>query len=308
MFLTTAKRILKSGFFNFWRNGFVSLSSVLIMVVTLFVIGSIIFLGAVFDFSLATLRDKVDINVYFVTSAPEEEILTIKKGLETLPEVSSISYVSREVALANFKERHKDDEFTLQALDELEENPLGASLNIKAKEPSQYEGIAQYLQSENILSTAGTPIIDKINYFQNKVAIDRLSKIVDSATQLGFFLMLILGIISILITFNTIRLVIYISREEINVMRLVGASDFYVQGPFIVGGMLYGFIAAILTLLMFYPLSFWLGSFTTSFFVGLNMFEYYLRHFLTFFAAIVGSGVLIGAVSSYLAVTRYLKK
>ena len=308
MLLTTAKRILKSGFFNFWRNGFVSLSSVLIMVITLFVIGSIIFLGAIFDFSLTALRDKVDINVYFITSAPEEEVLAVKKALETLPEVSLITYESREVALAHFKESHKDDQFILQGLDELEDNPLGAKLNIKAKQPSQYEGIATYLQSENILSKAGAPIIDKINYFQNKIAIDRLSQITKSATRLGFALMIVLGIISILITLNTIRLVIYISREEINVMRLVGASDFYVQGPFIVGGMLYGFIAAIITLLFFYPLSFWLGGVTESFFGGLNVFQYYLHNFLQFFVTIVGSGICIGAISSYLAVTRYLRK
>lgn len=308
MFLTNTKRILKSGFFNFWRNGFVSLSSVLIMVVTLFVIGSVIFLSAILDSSLQALREKVDVNVYFVTAAEEDDILSLQSSLESLPEVASITYVSREDALLRFRERHKDDQFTIQALDELSDNPLGASLNIKAKEPSQYEGIAQFLQGENILSKEGQPIVDNINYFQNKAAIDSLTRILDSAERLGFALTIVLVIISILITLNTIRLVIYISREEINVMRLVGASNSYVRGPFVVGGIMYGLIAAVLTLVIFYPVSFWLGDVTEQFFIGVNIFDYYLSNFGQIFFIIMGAGALIGAVSSYLAVMRYLQK
>lgn len=308
MFLTTTKRILKSGFFSFWRNGFVSLSSVLIMVVTLSVIGSIIFLGAVLDSTLTEIRNKVDVNVYFVTSAAEEDILSIKANIETLPEVEEITYVSREQALEDFKERHKDDQFTIQALEELTDNPLGAVLNIRAKEPSQYEGIAKFLEGDNVLSNGGTPLVDKINYFQNKAAIDRLTKIINSADKLGFALTIVLAVISILITFNTIRLVIYISREEIGVMRLVGASGSYVRGPFVVGGMIYGLVAGIITLILFYPITFWLGGVTEGFFIGLNVFQYYLANFGQIFLIIITSGIAIGAISSYLAVMRYLNK
>ncbi|MDP2704903.1 MAG: permease-like cell division protein FtsX [Patescibacteria group bacterium] len=308
MFLTTTKRILKSGFFSFWRNGFVSLSSVLIMVVTLSVIGSIIFLGAILDSTLTEIRNKVDVNVYFVTSAAEDDILSIKARLETLPEVNEVTYVSREQALEDFKERHKDDQFTIQALEELTDNPLGAVLNIRASEPSQYEGVAKFLEGDNILSKEGSPIVDKINYFQNKAAIDRLTKIINSADKLGFVLTIVLVIISVLITFNTIRLVIYISREEIGVMRLVGASGSYVRGPFVVGGIIYGFVAAIITLILFYPITFWLGDITAGFFIGLNVFEYYLSNFGQMFLVIVTSGIVIGALSSYLAVMRYLNK
>ena len=125
--------------------------------------------------------------------------------------------------MENFKLVHENDQITLQALEELGDNPLEASLNIKAKEPSQYEGIANFLNEENILSSAAK-IIDKINYFENKVAIDKLSRIIDSAERLGLALSLALVIVSVVITFNTIRLTIYISREEISVMQLVGAS------------------------------------------------------------------------------------
>jgi cell division transport system permease protein len=308
MIWTNTKRIIRSGFFSFWRNGFVSLSSVLVMVVTLFVIGSTIFSGAILGSTLNEIKNKVDINVYFFNTATEEDILSLKKNIEQLPEViPPVIYVSREESLANFKTRHQNDQFTLQALDELGDNPLGATLNIKAKDPSQYENIAQFLQSKSVLSADGTNIIDKVSYAQNKEAIDRLSKIIASANSLGFALTIFLIVISFLITFNTIRLVIYMSRDEISVMRLVGASAGYIRGPFFVAGAIYGFISGITTLIIFYPVTLWLGDKTANFFVGLNIFHYYTSNFGQIFLIIVGSGIVIGAISSYLAVRKYLK-
>ncbi|MEQ1561110.1 MAG: permease-like cell division protein FtsX [Nitrospira sp.] len=302
------KRVARSGFYSFWRNRFVSLSSVFVLTVTLFVIGSIIFSGAILKTTLDQIRSKVDINVYFVRDASEDSILSLKKSLEALPEVAPpIVYISKEEALANFKSRHQNDEITLQALDELGENPLGATLNIKAKDPAQYEGIAHFLQTKNTVSIDGSSIIDKVNYYQNKDAIDRLTKIISSASRLGFILTIFLIIISILITFNTLRLVIFMSRDEISVMRLVGASTNYIRGPFFIAGAMYGAVSAVFTLILFYPLTIWLGGTTENFFVGLNIFHYYTSNFGQIFLIIVGSGVAIGAVSSFLAVRKYLK-
>src|SRR3989338_31121 len=247
------KRVITSGFFNFWRNGFISLSSILVMMVTLFVIVATIFSGAILSSTLQEIRDKVDINVYLVRSANENDILELKKNIEQLPEVLlPVVYVSRDLALANFKKRHENDQFTLQALDELGENPLGATLNIKAKDPSQYEGIINFfgLNGSDCSSLESKfSIVDKVNYCQNKEAINRLTSIINSANRLGVILTIFLIIISILITFNTLRLVIYMSRDEISVMRLVGASTNYIRGPFFVAGAIYGFISAILTLI-----------------------------------------------------------
>ena len=302
----TIKRVIKSGFYNFWRNGFVSLSSVLVMVVTLFVIGSIIFSGAVFRTTLRTIQDKVDINVYFVQPATEADILKLKKNLEQLPEVQlPVVYISRDQALQNFKSRHQNDQFTLQALDELGSNPLGATLNVKAKDPSQYQSIADFLNNQT--SSDGTTIIDKVNYYQNKDAIDHLTQIIINANRLGFALTIFLIVISILITFNTLRLVIYMSRDEISVMRLVGASTGYIRAPFFVAGALYGFVSGIITLIIFYPLTLWIGNSTENFFVGLNVFQYYTSNFGQIFLIIVLSGIAIGSISSFLAVRKYLR-
>lgn len=306
MFWVNVKRVIRSGFVSFWRNGFVSLASVLIMAVTLFVIGSVIFLLATLNSSLDQLKDKVDINVYFLTAAPEQDILSLKASLEALPEVKSVSYTSRETALANFKDRHQNDALTLQALSELPDNPLGGVLNVKAVDPSQYEAIANFLKSDSALSKNNQTIIDKINYYDNRTAIDRLARMIVSAQKLGFAMSLVLVLLSIIISFNTIRLAIFIARDEISVMRLVGASRRYIGGPFIVSGILYGIGAGVVTLVIFYPLTYWLGTATENFFGGLNIFRYYIANFGQIFGILMVSGICIGAVSSFLAVRRYL--
>jgi cell division transport system permease protein len=307
MFRMKLKRILRTGFFNFWRDSTVTLASVLVMIVTLLVIGLISFSSAILDTTLAELKNKIDINVTFITSASEEDILNIKHTIESLPEVLLTTYISRDEALILFKERHSNDQAILSALDELSDNPLGAVLNIRARDPSQYASVADFLESDNVLSSNGLPIIDRVNYFQNKAAIDKLTRIIASADRLGFISMFFLIIISVLIAFNTIRLTIYLARDEISVMRLVGASTTYIRGPFMVVGIIYGVVAGILTLILLLPLTYWLGNTTENFFIGLNIFSYYLRHFLEIAFIIMASGVCIGAVSSALAIRKYLK-
>lgn len=308
MFWLNTKRILRSGFVSFWRNGFVSLSSVLVMTVTLFTLGSLLFLGAILESSLDQLREKVDVNVYFVPDAPEDDIFALQRSLEDLPEVETISYTSREEALAAFRERHADDQLTIQALDELSENPLGANLSIQAKETSQYESIANFLDNAGAVSSeTGDPIIDTVNFFQNRAAIEKLTEIINASERFGTIVILILAISSILITFNTIRLAIYTSRDEVAVMRLVGASNWYIRGPFVINGIMYGIGAAFVTLVLFYPLTLSLGPVTESFFGNINIFQYYLENFTRIFLIILAAGVGLGAISSYLAVRKYLK-
>ncbi len=304
--LINTKRIIRSAIASFWRSRGVSLSAILAVSVTLLVFGTLIFSNAALDSVLLQIKNKVDVNVFFTTSAPEEEVLALKDSLEKLPEVGSIEYISREEALEKFKKKHEGDQVILRTLEELEGNPLGAVLNIQAKETNQYESIAGFLDGENVLSGDRAVIIDKVNYYQNKVVIDRLTKIIKATEKIGFALTLILVVMSIVITFNTIRLVIYISREEIAIMRLVGASSKYVQGPFVVGGMIYGIISSFLTLILFFPLTFYLGDFSEKIF-GINMFDYYMENFIDIVLTIIVSGIILGVVSSYLAVRKYLK-
>ena len=307
MFFIKIKRIIVSGYRNFTRSGFTSVASILIMTITLFVITSLIFIQAALNSSLNDIKEKVDVTIYFVSGADESSIKNIEIALKSLPEVKDITYTSQDQALVQFKDRHSNDYLTLQALDELNQNPLGASLNVKAKDPSQYESIAKYFESENTLSRGALTIIDKIDYHQNKIVIDRLTSIINGAKKLGFAVSLILVLISIIITFSTIRLIIYMSREEINVMKLVGAGGRYIRGPFIVSGVLVGIIASLVTIILFIPVSIWLGNQMTDF-VGINLYTYYKVNFVQLFIIILGSGITIGAISSTFAIHRYLRK
>jgi cell division transport system permease protein len=307
MLWISIKRIWRSGLNSFKRGGIVSWAPIIIMTSTLFVIGSLIFLSASFNFLLESLKNKVDITVYFVPDASEDEILSIAEKVRQRPEVLSAEYVSREEALNRFKIEHADDELILQSLDVLGENPLGANLNIKAKEIAQLESIASFLQTDNVLSSSGTNIIDNVNYYRNKDVISRLTKIIGAIETLSFFVILLFVFLSILITFNTVTLAIYSSKDEIGVMRLVGASDKHVRGPFVVQGMIMGAVATVVVLIIFYPLTLWLGPITEYAFAGLNILDYYLGNFFQFFFILILSGVGLGALSSYLAVRKHIR-
>lgn len=304
--ITSLKRIIRSGFVGFWRNAFVSLSAIFVITVTLTVVGGMMLFGQLLDASLVQVRDKVDINVYMVTEASEEAITELQISLKSLPDVREVVYTSREEALAQFRERHKNDELTIQALEELGDNPLGATLSIRAKETSQYESIAAFLDQYRETESPDTPLIDRINFNQNKEAIDKLTRIIETVEQTSYIAMLVLVASSVLIAFNTIRLTIYTSREEIGVMRLVGASNMFIRGPFVLQGVMYGLLSGVLTLLILYPVVLWLGPGTEAFF-SFNIFEYFVTNFGYLFFVLVGSGVVLGTVSSTLAIARYLR-
>ena len=303
----SAKRIARYGLIGFIRNGFVSLAAVLIMTITLFVLASVVIFGAALQSTLEQLTENVDVTVYFLADAPEKDVMDIKTSLEALPEVALVTYTTSEEAFAAFRERHKNDRLTIQALDELEDNPLGASLGVRAKQTSQYESIATFLESRQALGDSVGASIDKVNFSQNKAAIDRLTTIIQTSERVGYVVALILALSSLLIAFNTIRLAIYTARDEIGVMNLVGAGHWYVRGPFMVAGILYGVVSGLLVLLFLYPITLWLGPGSERFLGTFNVFTYYTSSFFLLFLIIMGSGVALGALSSYLAVRRYLR-
>jgi cell division transport system permease protein len=275
------------------------------MTVALFVIGATMMIDKLLAVSLENIQDKVDINVYFVVEAEQSAIDGLKTALSQLPDVEEVTFTSSEEALAEFTERHKNDETIMQGLEELGDNPLGATLSIRAKETSQYESINQFLQDQQALEDPQNPLIDEVNFVKNKQAIDKLTSIIDAVERSTFITMIVLVCASVLITFNTIRLAIYTTREEISVMRLVGASNSFIRGPFMLQGVMYGVAAGVLALLILYPLVLWIGPETEAFF-QFNLFTYFVQDFFRIFMTLVGAGVALGIVSSLLAVTRYL--
>lgn len=299
--ITTLVRIIRYGFQSFWRNGWLSAATIMVMVLALLVFVGLLLFKVVTNSAIGTLQDKIDISVYFKQGLSEDEILKIQKSTESLSEVKSVEYISRDKALAVFKSKHSADATIGKALDELNDNPLPASLNVKAKNPKDYEKIASYLQNNKLKDS-----IDKVTYGQNQLAITRLIKIADTANAAGLIMTLILAFIATVVTFNTVRLAIYSSREEIGIMRLVGASNTYIRGPYLVEGILYGLISAVLAIIIIAPLVQLSAPYIFALIPELNLSVYFYSHLISLLGYSILAGIILGTFSSYIAIRRYL--
>src|SRR3989338_8596834 len=185
---TVISRIIQYGMKNFWRNGLLSTTTVVVMLLALLVSMGLIIFSYVTDRAVASLQDKIDISVYFKTTAPEDEILNIKSSLESMAEVKNVEYISSAQALEIFKSKHSEDQAISQAVNELNPTPLDPSLNIKAKQTSQYAKIADYFNSPDLAK-----YIDSVSYAKNQTAIDRLNIIVQNVGRGGFVLTLVMA-------------------------------------------------------------------------------------------------------------------
>ena len=317
MIFTTFKRITRTGFVSFWRNGFLSFAAIVVITLSLLTLGGLIFAGAFGRSLLDQVKNQVDINVYFSLTAQEPDILALQTEVNSLAEVASTTYVSRDQTLAAFQEKWQDNTLIMQGLQELGTNPFPASLNIKAKDPGQYGGIARYLDNKNPVDASGSPIIDKINYEENKIVIDRLSKIIPTVEQTGTILAILFALVAAIVVFNTIRLITYTARDELAVMKLVGASNVYVRGPLVVAGIMYGALSALITLVVLAAGAYWSDALilrvagvdvAQNFAFAINVFSrYFTSNFTELFVVIMGAGVLLGGLSSYIAARRYLR-
>lgn len=300
--ITSLVRIIRFGFQNFVRNGLLSVATVAIVSLTLIMILSLVFFDKISATAIQSLQDKIDISVYFKLETADEDILELERRLSALEEVKSVEFVSREKALATFKERHADDAEITQALEELGDNPLLASLNIKATDPDKFKVIAAYLENE-----AFTDLIDRVTYSENRLAIERLSRFIRTFQSVGFGITIVLSLIAVLITFNTVRLAIYSNREELSVMRLVGAANSFINGPYVVDGILYGAIAAIVSILIAIPAIHFADPKILALIPEMNLKSYFYGGLAKLLLFQLGIGAALGAFSSIIAVRKYLK-
>jgi len=300
--LTTLFRIIKYGFLGFWRNGWLSTATLSIIVLALLVFEGLIISNVLTKTALTSLQEKIDISVYFKSNTSEDDILKIKKSLESLAEVKGVEYISRDRALEIFKERHKDDPTITQSLEELKENPLLASLNIKAHNPKEYVTIADHLEKADFKVW-----FEKVTYAQNAIVIERLGRIIDTAEKGGLILIIFLALIAVLITFNTIRLAIYSSREEIGIMRLVGASNSFIRGPYVVEGIIYGLVAGILSVIIAAPIVYFVSPYVKIFISEMNLWLYFTSNLIGILGYQLLFGVGLGVISSVIAIRKYLR-
>lgn len=304
---TLFKRIFKSGALNFFRNKTVSISSVAILTTTLIIIGIFFFFRGIFDYTLAQIKDKVDIKIYVKLDASDEQIATLKQKIITLPEVKTVSLTSKEEALNEFKEKHSNDATTMQALEELNSNPFGAVLTVVAQDTSGYESIAETLDSGSQFLGDSSSIISTMNYYELKSSIDKLNNIVNWINTIGYWVTLIFIIMSSLIIFNTIRLSIFIYKDEISVMRLVGASNLYIRGPFLIESTIYAVVSSLFAMLLFFPITYYVAKKTSIFLNGLNIYNYYLTNFFSLLGLLLLVSLVLATISSILATRKYLK-
>jgi cell division transport system permease protein len=301
--ITILSRIVRYGLDNFWRNGILSTATVVIMALALFVFHALILFGYITNQAVFSVQEKIDISVYFKSTASEDQILSVKESIESLSEVKSVEYVSRDAALTEFKDTHKDDPTLSQAINELSANPLLASLNIKAKDSSKYADIAAKLSASSAISD----LVESITYSKNQGVIERLNAIIRTINRVGFFLTLILASIACLMVLSTIWLAIFSNREEIAIMRVVGASNAFVRGPYLIQGVIAGVLGSIISIIVAAPLVYYLSPSIEKFVSGLQLFNYFLSSFFILFFYQLVFGVFLGVFASYIAIRRYLK-
>jgi len=298
---TALFRVIKYGLQSFKRNSWLSVTTIIVMTLALLVFIGLVLFSVLTNKTIDLLKEKIDISVYFKVETPEDNILKIKRSLESLGEVKGVEYTSREQALELFKERHKEDQTISEAIDVLENNPLSASLNIKANDPNEYPVIAAYLNNENLKTD-----VEQVSYNQNQVVIDRLAKIVDTVQKTGIALMLILSAVAVLVALNAIMLAIHSTRDEIGIMRLVGASNMFIRGPYVVQGVLYGVIAAILSVGIIAPMIYFSAPYLKMVMPEINLWTYFLSNLLPMLGYQIGFGIVLGTISSIIAVRKYL--
>jgi len=300
--LTSLKRIIKNGCKDFSRNLSLSLATIFIMVIVISFPTALFILNPASKILISNIEKKVDISVYFNEDAKKEDILSAKEAIAKLPEVKEVVYLSKEETMEKFVERHKNDPVLMESLAELGENPFLASVNIKAKDLSQYEQITKFLENAPFAK-----IIKKVDYYERKPIIERIFSVISKINKIGIILAVTAGIIAFLVAFSTIKTSIYSARKEIEIMRLVGASNWFIRGPFFVQGVIVGVISALITFSLTFAFCFFLNSKIQSLFFGVDIFRIFLENMGVLFLTQLGVGIGLGVISSMIAIRKYLK-
>lgn len=304
MSVLSISRAVRSGIIHFWRNVWLSLAATGIMTLTIVTLTLLLIITVLGQNALQIIEAKVDVTVFMADDAEESSIFAVKHDIEDREGVLSVVYITKEQALAAFRERHKSNPLIEQALEEVGDNPLQAQLVVRADSPAEYEHITEMLKSPRY-----EQLVARVTFDDNKVVIERLEAVIRAVRTVGIAVVATLGFIAILVTFNTVRLAIYSYHREIEIMRLVGASSWFIRGPFVIEGILAGAIAACVSLLLLYPIINVLSPQLTAFFAEgqFSLKEWAATNMFLIVLLTVGTGVLIGALSSVIAVRRYLR-
>ncbi len=307
--LITLGRIFRTGALNFLRNATLA-AAIAVMVVTLTTILFSVITNAAFNHTIGQIASKINISVYLNDSVTTQQKDNLVGKLRGLSEVKNVSYVSKDEALAQYKAENANNKSLLQAINETGGNPLPASIQIDPIDPAKIDQVKSILNESSTISlenpTAGTSYSG-----DRKQAIDKIASATDVLRRVGVVLVVLFALISMLIIFNTIQMAIFNRRDEIQIMRLLGATTWYIRGPFVVESAIYGICAAFISI-GFIDLVFVLSSSALQA-TSLGLLDisyastYFHDHFWLLLTGQLLIGIVIGAVSSVIATRRYLK-
>ena len=301
--MITLYRIIKAGFTNFVRNGVLSFASTTIMVLTLLTLSLFFIVNVALNTGIKSIQDKIDVSAYLQDTAKESQVLELQNSLAQISEVKAVKYVSKAEALDRYKAQNANNQKLLESLQGID-NPLPASLEVKVNDPSNLDQVTAVFDNETF-----KPIVKKVSYKENKAVIDRLFAATNFIKKVGVAATTAFALVALIIVFNTVRIAIFSQKDDIEIMKLVGATNWYIRGPFIFEGALYGIIATLITMVALGAILYYTGPSLSSYFggAGTDFTSYLNNNAWVIFGIQIFIGVLIGTASSALALRKYLK-
>jgi cell division transport system permease protein len=305
--MTTFGRIIRTGMVNFVRNAWLAIAAMAIMIVTLTIILFSVIVNATFSNTVAQITNKIDVSLYLKDTVTPGQTKQLIKELRALPSVKSVSYLTKKQALQAYEQQNAGNQKLLQAITETD-NPLPATIRIKPADLNEINQIRAFAEKPKIAALQSDPSNDSAD---RRTAIDRITHATNILRRAGVIAVLVFATISVLIIFNTIQMAIFNRRDELQIMRLLGASTWFIRGPFVVESIIYGVLSAIASVLLINGLFVTASSSLQATSFGLLDISYsqtyFESHYWTLLTAQLGLGIFIGAASSVIATRRYLK-
>lgn len=307
--LITLSRIVHSGLVNFGRNASLAIAAIAVMVVTLTIVLFSVVTSATMNHTIAQIADKINISIYLNDNVTAQQRDDLISSLKKLPEVKGVSYTSKDQALAEYKAANASNKDLLTAINETG-NPLPASIQVDPVDPAKIDQVQTVLNQPSTVALedpqAGTSYSG-----DRKAAIDRIAHATDILKRVGVAGVVVFALVSMLIIFNTIQMAIFNRRDEITIMRLLGATTWYIRGPFVVESIVYGVLAALVSIAILDILFVVAAQALQASSFGLLDIgyanTYFFDHFFLLLTMQLAAGIVIGAVSSTIATRRYLK-
>lgn len=296
-------RIIKFSFQDIARNIWLTIVTVTILLLALFSINTLLSVRIISDNAVVAVRDKINISLFIKADTPESEIMALKAKISNSDKVKSINYISQQSALEVFREKYKNNQSVLNALKELGRNPLSPSLTII---PNDFVTSGLLI---NELKMIDSPIIESRDFSDNTVILEKINSITKRINEVGLFIIIIFILTSLLVVYNAIRVAIYTHRQEIEIMRLVGASNFFIYMPYVVSAFVYTLVSILIVISIFYPFLSLLQPYLEVFFMGynVNILSYFVDNFALIFGAQFGIVLFINVVATLFAVRKYAK-